>query len=83
MIAALKTFLSDNAMRVAGWFIAALSTLGILFAARRAGRNAERVEALERQSEQVSKAHEIQDTNRRTLADGDAAERLQRDWSRD
>lgn len=83
MIAALKAFLSDNALRVTGWIMAALSALGILVAARRAGRNAERVEALERQTQQVSKAHEIQDTNRRTLADGDAAERLQRDWSRD
>lgn len=83
MIAALKAFLSDNALRVAGWFMAALSALGILFAARRAGRNAERAEVLKKQSQQVSKAHEIQDTNRRTLADGDAAERLQRDWSRD
>lgn len=83
MIATLKAFLSDNALRVAGWIMAALSALGILAAARRAGRNAERVDALEQQSEQVSKAHAIQDTNRRTLADGDAAERLQRDWSRD
>ncbi len=83
MIAAFKAFLSNNALRVTGWIIAVLSALGILVAARRAGRNAERVEALEQQTQQVSEAHEIQDTNRRTLADGDAAERLQRDWSRD
>jgi len=63
--------------------IAVLSALGILLAARRAGRNAERVDALEKQSENVSKSHEVQDKNRRTLADGDAAERLRDDWSRD
>lgn len=83
MITALKAFFTTNAMRVVGWCMAVLSALGILLAARRAGRNAERVEALEKQSENVSKSHEIQDKNRRTLADGDAAERLRDDWSRD
>lgn len=63
--------------------VAALSFLGILLAARRAGRNAERVDALENQSENVRKSHEVQDKNRRTLADGDAAERLRDKWSRD
>ncbi len=83
MIAALKSFLTTNAVRLAGWFIAALSLLGILFSARNAGRNAERMGELEQQSENVSKAHAIQDNNRRTLADGDAAQRLRDDWSRD
>ena len=83
MIAALKAFFATNALRVAGWCMAVLSAFGILLAARRAGRNAERVEALKKQSENVSKSHEIQDKNRRTLADGDAAERLRDDWSRD
>ncbi len=83
MIAALKAFFTTNALRVAGWCMAALSVFGILLAARRAGRNVERVEALEKKSENVSKSHEIQDKNRRTLADGDAAERLRDDWSRD
>lgn len=83
MIAVLKAFFTTNALRVAGWMMAALSFLGILLAARRAGRNAERVDALEKQSQNVSKSHEIQDKNRRTLADGDAAKRLRDDWSRD
>lgn len=83
MMAALKAFFATNALRVTGWCMAVLSALGILLAARRAGRNAERVEALEKQSENVSKSHEIQDKNRRTLADGDAAKRLRDDWSRD
>jgi hypothetical protein len=83
MIAAFKAFFTTHALRVAGWCMAALSALGILLAARRAGRNAERVDALEKQSENVSKSHEIQDKNRRTLADGDAAKRLRDDWSRD
>lgn len=46
MIAALKAFFTTNALLVAGWCIAVLSALGILLAARRAGRNAERVDAL-------------------------------------
>ncbi len=83
MIAALKAFFTTNALLVAGWCIAVLSALGILLAARRAGRNAERVDALEKQSENVSKSHEVQDKNRRTLADGDAAKRLRDEWSRD
>lgn len=83
MIAAIKAFFTTNALRVAGWIMAALSVFGVLLAARRAGRNAERVEALEQQSENVSKSHEIQDKNRRTLADGDAAKRLRDEWSRD
>lgn len=83
MIAAVKAFLTTNALRVAGWLMAALSFLGILLAARRAGRNAERVDALEKQSKNVSKSHEIEDKNRRTLADGGAAKRLRDDWSRD
>ena len=83
MMAAIKAFLTTNALRVAGWCMAVLSALGILLAARRAGRNAERVDALEKQSENVSKSHEVQDKNRRTLADGDAAKRLRDDWSRD
>lgn len=83
MIAAIKTFFTNNALRVAAWCTAALSFLGILLAARRAGRNAERVDALETQSENVRKSHEVQDKNRRTLADGDAAKRLRDKWSRD
>lgn len=83
MIAAIKAFFTTNALRVAGWIMAALSVFGVLLAARRAGRNAERVESLEKQSENVSKSHEIQDKNRRTLADGDAAKRLRDEWSRD
>ncbi len=83
MIAAIKAFFTTNALRVAGWIMTALSVFGVLLAARRAGRNAERVEALEKQSENVSKSHEIQDKNRRTLADGDAAQRLRDEWSRD
>lgn len=58
-------------------------SLGILLDARRAGRNAERVNALETQSENVRTPHEVQDKNRRTLADGDATERLRYKWSRD
>lgn len=83
MIADIKAFFTTNALRVAAWCMAALSFLGILVAARRAGKNAERVDALETQSENVRKSHEIQDKNRRTLADGDAAERLRDKWSRD
>ncbi len=83
MIASIKAFFTTNALRVAAWCMAALSCLGILLAARRAGRNAERVDALEMQSKNVRKSHEVQDKNRRTLADGDAAKRLRDEWSRD
>lgn len=62
MIVALKTFLTTNALRVSAWCMAALSFLGILLAARRAGRNAERVGNLE-------KTVEIKDAQLRATLD--------------
>ncbi len=42
----IKTWLSGNLLRLAGWGVAALSVAAILLGARQAGRNAERVDQL-------------------------------------
>jgi hypothetical protein len=83
MWAIIKAFFTANAMRIAGIAMAGLSILGVLLGARQAGKNAERAEALEKQSKQVRRSHEIEDKNRAALRDGDAGERLRDKWSRD
>jgi len=76
-------WLSGNALRLTAWCAAALAVLTVLFGARQAGRNAERVDNLLQQTKNMRKANAIQDKNRHTLADGDAAKRLRDKWSRD
>lgn len=53
------------ALRITGWCMAAFSFLGILLAARRAGRNAERVDTLKKTLKSVEEANAI----RREVAD--------------
>jgi hypothetical protein len=83
MLAILTHWLSGNTLRLAAWGAAALAVLTVLLGARQAGRNAERADNLLQQTKDMRKANAIQDKNRRTLADGDAAERLHDKWSRD
>jgi hypothetical protein len=74
MWAIIKTWLSGNALRLIGWGMAALSVAAILFGARQAGRNAERVD-------QLKKSLEIRNAQLRATLDaprnrGELARRL-------
>ncbi len=51
MWAIIKTWLSGNLLRIVGWSVAALSVATVMFGARQAGRNAERVEQLKKSLE--------------------------------
>jgi hypothetical protein len=62
MWAIIKTWLSGNALRLIGWCVAALSVASVLFGARQAGRNAERVD-------QLKKSLEIKDAQLRATLD--------------
>lgn len=46
-----KAWLSGNALRLIGWGVAALSVATVLFGARQAGRNAERVDQFKKSLE--------------------------------
>ena len=70
----IKTWLSGNALRLIGWSVAALSVAIVLFGARQAGRNAERVD-------QLKKSLEIKDAQLHATLDaprnrGELARRL-------
>ena len=58
----IKTWLSSNTLRLAGWGVAALSVAAVLFGARQAGRNAERVD-------QLKKSLEVKDAQLRATLD--------------
>ena len=62
MWAIIKTWLSGNLLRIVGWSVAALSVATVMFGARQAGRNAERVE-------QLKKSLEIKDAQLRATLD--------------
>ena len=47
----IKAWLSGNALRLLGWGAVVASVLAILFGARQAGRNAERVDQLKKSLE--------------------------------
>jgi len=51
MWAIIKTWLSGNLLRIVGWGVVALSVATVMFGARQAGRNAERVEQLKKSLE--------------------------------
>lgn len=58
----LKNWLVGNTLRLVGWGFAALSVATVLFGARQAGRNAERVD-------QLKKSLEIKDAQLRASLD--------------
>jgi hypothetical protein len=58
----IKSWLSSNIIRLAGWGVAALSVVTVLFGSRQAGRNAERVD-------QLKKIVEIKDAQLRATLD--------------
>ena len=62
MWAVVKVWLSGNALRLIGWGVAALSVATVLFGARQAGRNAERVD-------QLKKSLEVKDAQLRATLD--------------
>jgi hypothetical protein len=62
MWAIIKTWLSENLLRLIGWGAATLSVTAILLGARQAGRNAERVDHLK-------KSLEIKDAQLRATLD--------------
>lgn len=79
----IRAFIKTNALKIAGYVAVAFSVLGIAFGIRQSGKNAARVDALEKQAKNVGKSHDIEDKNRANLRDGDAANRLRDKWSRD
>lgn len=58
----LKSWLSGNAVRLLGWAVSALTVASVLFGARQAGRNAERVD-------QLKKSLEVKDAQLRATLD--------------
>lgn len=82
MWGALKVFFADNAVKLLGGIASLATVAGILFGARRAGRDAERVARIQEQVKRVEVAHDVENKNR-PLPDGAAAERLRDSWSRD
>ena len=62
MWAIVKTWLSGNLLRLVGWSVTALSVATVLFGARQAGRNVERVD-------QLKKIVEIKDAQLRATLD--------------
>ena len=79
----IKAFLLANWLKAASFALAALSVAAVLLGARQSGKNAERASMLSRKAKIVRESHEIEDENRRSLADGDANQRLLSDWARD
>lgn len=68
-------------LTVAKWALIALAVAGVLLGVRNAGRQAERVDNLERALEAVRRRRDVEaDVDR--LRDGDALAELRRDWSR-
>lgn len=82
MWAAVKAFVSGNIAKL-------LEILGIVGAAiaavtgiYEAGKKAEKADESNSVLKDEGEAHAIEDKNRATLRDGDAAGKLQSDWSR-
>lgn len=51
MLAVLSGFFTRNALAIAGWAAAAFAVLAVLFGAREAGKQAERVKQLKKEKE--------------------------------
>jgi hypothetical protein len=81
MLATLKAFFSENAVKLLGFALTALSVFATLFAARQSGRNAERVDNMKSQLKDVDRANEIERNNLK-LSDADVDKRLHK-WNRD
>lgn len=58
----IRSWLSSNLLRLIGWGVAGLSVVTVLLGARQAGRNAERVD-------QLNKSLEIKDAQLRATLD--------------
>ena len=81
MWSVIKLFFSENAVRVMGWLIAALSVLGAVFAVFSMGKKSERVNQLEREVESGRKANAVKNKNS-ALSDTAVDDKLRDDWGR-
>lgn len=81
MLATIRAFFADNAIKLLGLVLTALSVFATLFAARQSGRNAERVDNMKSQLKEVDRANEVERDNLR-LSDSDVDKRLHK-WNRD
>ena len=82
MLALLKNIISANMFRILAVITTVLAVLGVILGVRQAGKNAEKAEQFARQAKLIRRSYDIENENNRTLADGDAAERLRDSWTR-
>lgn len=82
MWGAVKLFFSNNVSRIIEGLGIIAAFLGIVAAIFNAGKKSEKADEIVGELKQVKNAHEIEDKNRANLHDGDAADKLRKDWSR-
>lgn len=80
MWAVIKGFLSTHILKLIGYGAAILSVLAVLFGARQAGKNAEKVSNYERTLKVVRKKNETE--NAVDSADDAERQRLRAKWTR-
>lgn len=82
MWAIIKSFFAANTAKVIEWVAIVGSAAGAVLAIFNAGKKSEKATELQGELKQVEQAHEVEDTNRAQLHDGDAVKRLSSDWDR-
>lgn len=82
MWAAIRVFFSSNAAKLIELFAAVATGAAVVTGIFRQGVKSEKVDEMQQVNKEEAQAHEVEDKNRATLADGDAAGKLRTDWSR-
>lgn len=79
---AFKAFFSSNVAKITEILAAVATGTAVVIGIFRQGQKSEKNAEMQRVNKEGAAAHEIEDKNRANLADGDAAGKLQSDWSR-
>lgn len=78
----IKSFVSANTAKVMEWAAIIGGAILAVMTIFNAGKKAEKASALQYELDLVGKAHDVENKNKAELHDGDAAHKLQSDWSR-